>query len=113
MSAFQVIAIVLILSFVAWLFFTNKKKIKKPRYTETNGKNSLTNIDKMLGNVTQKIDNNTVEPVEENKEVPKEKAKRDKSEQQQANNKETSKAEQFDLKNAVIGSVILNKNKKK
>ena len=113
MITFQVIAIILILSFVAWLFFTNKKKIKKPRYTKTNGKNSLTNIDKMLGNVTQKVDNNTVEEVEKKEEVPKEIAKRDKSEQQETNNKEISKTSQFDLKNAVIGSVILNKNKKK
>lgn len=109
MIAFQIIAVVLILGFIGWLFFVNKKTVKKTRYTEKKTKKTLTDFDKMLTNITQKQEIEIIEkPIEEIK--PKEKAKRENAKKQTYNS--TEEDQKFDLKNAIIGSAILNKNKK-
>lgn len=99
------IASALIISFVAWLFYSSRKKINRPSYTQGKEKKELTDLDGMLANITQK------EQTPE-KEKPREDEDADEHENKEEK-KEVSYHQDFDPKQAIIGSVILERKNKK
>ncbi len=109
------IASAAIISFVAWLFFSNKKKINRPSYTAGIEKKKMTDFDTMLSNITQNP--NATEVVDETKHfVPEHSDVHDREhiehEAKHIEHKTEPEPPKFDLKNAMLGSNIIIRKKK-
>ncbi len=105
------IATAAIFSFVAWLFFTNKKEVKRPSYTSGVEKKRLTDFDSMLGNITEKPQEHHAEPEHNLEPVHNEQVEHQIHNEVHAPEHE-EKNEQFDVKQAMLGSTILQRKKK-
>lgn len=116
MSIYTIIGIVAVLTFVAWLFFSNSKKPKRPNFTEGKSKYPLYDINSMLSNITekQKPDNvpETVDQqVADEKTISDEIIDEKKSLKNDKNKKNNNQNNKFDLKSAVIGANIIERKK--
>jgi len=105
------IATAAIFAFVAWLFFTNKKEIKRPSYTQGVEKKRLTNFDSMLGNITEKPKELHVEE-EHDVHTEHHEHTEDQIHNEVHAPEHEEKNEQFDVKQAMLGSTILQRKKK-
>ncbi len=110
------VASAVIISFVAWLFFSHTKKEKRPEYTRGKEKRNLYDIDGMLSNVTgskepeiKELETEPNQPAEIPEEI--EDTSSDKRRNQEYGNHPPDT--HFDLKQAIIGAAVLDKKKKK
>ncbi len=120
MEVYVLIAIAAVLGLIAWLLFSNTKKIHKPRYTEGKEKLPLSELDKMLNNITKKHknledSNNPAEDNEDSNDETDNTAENDKIDTENVSKSKKSGSQhkkKFDLESAVISSAILNKKRK-
>lgn len=115
MSIYTIIGIAVVLIFVAWMFFSNSQKPKRPGFTEGKSKFPLYDLGSMLNNITEKekseIESESIAELLEEKPEENEIKEEKKDTRDTKNNKTNTKNNKFDLKSAVIGANIIERKK--
>ncbi len=112
MSIYIILALVVVLLFVGWLFLSSTKKIARPSFTEGKSAHSLSNINGMLNNITRKEMEDAEPKIEKDETNNIDEHIEEENKNKKINtSSNTRKQEQFNLKSAVIGSSIINRKK--